>query len=185
MNKIIKAFVVVFAITLSFVNTSCDKFDTFALNVPFSVEVTTGGSSNPTAANPVTYCLSSSETYSDYAEDIEKLTFIEAAWRTVSVSNITSGDVTVTVRILGGAILFQKTLSGINPASYMSPNSPYVLTLTAAEIAALNSYLETYRANPGGAPCLQASVSAFVTTGTAPYSLSGVVDMVVEAETKL
>jgi hypothetical protein len=185
MKNIIKTSVFVFAIALSFISNSCDKFDTLPLNVPFSVAVTTGGSSNPTAANPVTYCLSSSETYSDYVEDIEKLTFVEAAWRTVSVSNITEGDVTVTVRILGGAILFQKTLSGINPASYMSPNSPFVLSLTAAEIDALNSYLETYRANPGAAPCLQASVSAFVTTGTAPYSLSGIVDMVVEAEIKL
>ena len=30
MNNIIKAFVVVFAIALSFVSNSCDKFDTFA-----------------------------------------------------------------------------------------------------------------------------------------------------------
>jgi hypothetical protein len=185
MNKIIKACVVLFAVALSFVSNSCDKFDTLPLNVPFSINVSTQGSSNPTAANPVSYCLSSSETYSDYTEDIEKLTFVEAAWRTVSVSNITAGDVTVTVRILGGAILFQKTLSGINPSNYKSPNAPFVLSLTATEVAALNSYLETYRANPGSAPCLQASVTAFVTTGSAPYSLTGVVDMVVEAVTKL
>ena len=43
MNRIIKALVVVFAIVLSFVSNSCDKFDTFPLNIPFSVTIVTQG----------------------------------------------------------------------------------------------------------------------------------------------
>lgn len=185
MKNIIKAFVLVFAVTLSIVNTSCDKFDSFPLNVPFSVKVTTQGSSNPTVTNPVSYCLSQSETYSDYANEIQKLTYVEAAFRTDSVKGITLGNVTLTVEIIGGAILFQKTLTAINPASYKSPNAPFVLPLTATEITAVNAYLENYRANPSTAPCIRASLQANVTTGTAPYYLGGFVDMVVEAETKL
>ncbi len=186
MNKIIKAFVVVFAVALSFISNSCDKFDTFPLNIPFSIpNVITQGSTNPTGGSSTPFCISQSSTYSDYANDIEKLTFVEAAWRTDSVKNITSGDVTVTLKIAGGANLFQKVLSGINPANYKSPNAPFVLNLTPAEISALNTYLENYRANPSSAPCLEASVSAFVVSGTPPYYLKGIVDMVVEAETKL
>ena len=185
MNKIIKSFVLVFAVALFFISNSCDKFDTFPLNVPFSIDVSTSGNSNPTDANPVTYCLTQSQTYQDYVNDIVKLTFIEAAWRTTSVNNITKGNVTVTLKILGGATLFEKTLNDINPSDYIKPKAPYVLSLTATEIDLLNKYLETYRANPQNAPCLQASVAAFVTSGNPPYSLVGIVDMVVEAETNL
>src|SRR4030065_2786592 len=101
MNKIIKAFVVVFAIALSFVSNSCDKFDTFPLNIPYSVTIVTQGSNNPSIASSQ-LCLSESTTYQDYVDDIEKLTFVEAAWRTDSVKNITTGTVKVTVRVAGG-----------------------------------------------------------------------------------
>ena len=181
MNKIIKAFVVVFAIALSFVSNSCDKFDTFPLNIPFSVTIVTQGSNNPSIASSQ-LCLSESTTYQDYVDDIEKLTFVEAAWRTDSVKNITTGTVKVTVRVAGGgATLFQKTLAGTNPADYIS--SPYILTLTDLEIQAINTYLNTYLENPN--QCLEASVEATVTSGTIPYYLRGIVDIVVEGETKL
>jgi hypothetical protein len=185
MNKIIKSFVLVFAVALFFISNSCDKFDTFPLNVPFSIDVSTSGNSNPTDATPVTYCLTQSQTYQDYVNDIVKLTFVEAAWRTTSVSNITKGDVTVTLKIKNGTILFQKVLSDVNPSDYIKPKSPYILNLAPTEIDLLNKYLETYRVNPQSAPCLEASLQAFVTSGNPPYSLVGIVDMVVEAETKL
>ncbi len=184
MNNIIKAFVVVLAVSMAFVGTSCDKFDTLPLNVPFSINVSTSGNSNPTVANPVQYCLTQSETYSDYIGDIEKLTFVEAAWRSISVSGISTGDVTVTLKIMGGKTLFQKTLSGIHPSDYKKPNAPYVLSLTPTEIDDLNDYLEKYRANPNNTTCFEASVQAVVTSGSAPYSLVGIVDMVVEAVIK-
>lgn len=182
MNKILRIFVVVFVVALSFVNTSCDKFDTLPLNIPFAVTVTTQGNTNP-SINSATYCLNESSTYRDYVEDIQKLTFVEAAWRTDSVKNITTGTVKVTVRVLGGATLFQKTIAGTNPSAYLSPNAPYVLTLTDTEIEALNTYLNNYLKEPN--QCLQATVEATVTAGTAPYYLRGIIDMVVEAETKL
>jgi len=182
MNKILRTFVVVFIVALSFVNTSCDKFDTLPLNVPFSVTIVTQGNNNPSSSSS-TYCLTESSTYQDYVEDIQKLTFIEAAWRTDSVKNIAAGTIKVTVRVVGGATLFQKTIAGTNPSAYLSPNAPYVLALSETEIEALNTYLNNYLQNPN--QCLQATVEATVTTGTAPYYLRGIIDMVVEAETKL
>lgn len=179
MNKIIKAFVVFFAVALSFVSNSCDKFDTFPLNIPFSVTIITQGSNNPSTASSQ-LCLSESSTYQDYVNDIQKLTFVEAAWRTDSVKNITTGTVKVTVKVSGGAVLFQKTLAGTNPSDYVS--TPYVLSLSASEIQALNDYLNSYLNNPN--QCLEASVEATVTSGTIPYYLRGIVDIVVEAETK-
>jgi hypothetical protein len=183
MNKIIKAFVVVFAVALSFVSNSCDEFDTLPLNIPFSVTVVTQGSTNPSTSSS-TYCLSQSETYQDYVDDIEKLTFIEAAWRTDSVKNISGGDIELTVKV-GGATIFQETLTNINPSAYQSPNAPFVFSLSATEIQALNDYLNAYL--NGSNQCLEAVVKATIKSPlpvTTVY-LRGIVDMVVEAETKL
>src|SRR3989304_5761937 len=171
MNKIMKALVVGFAIVLSFFSNSCDKFDTFPLNIPFSVTITTQGSNNPSTSSSQ-YCLSQSETYQDYVEDIEKLTFVQAAWRTDSVKNISSGDVEITVSIVGGATLFHETLTNINPADYQSPNSPFVFSLTDSEIQALNNYLNSYLNNPN--QCLEAEILATVDSGTPPYYLKGI-----------
>lgn len=180
MNKIIKAFVIAFAVVLSFVSNSCDKFDTFPLNIPFSVTIITQGNNNPSTSTSQ-LCLSQSESYQNYVADIEKLTFVEAAWRTDSVKNISTGTVKVTFKIVGGATLFQKTLPGTNPSDYIS--APFVLNLNATEIQALNDYLNNYLENSN--QCLEASVETTVTSGTIPYYLRGIVDIVVEAETKL
>lgn len=180
MHRIIKLFVVVFAVALSFSSTSCDEFSSFPINIPFSITVVTQGSNNPATSN-AQYCLTQSETYQDYVDDIEGLTFIEAAFRTDSVKTPLTGTIEVTVKIVGGATLFQKTLAGTNPADYES--TPYVFTLTAAEIQALNSYLNSYLENPN--QCLDVSVKATVTAGTAPYYLRGIIDIVVEADTKI
>lgn len=182
MNRIIKAFVVVFAFALSFVSSSCDEFNSFPINIPFSIPINISGSSTSSTASS-TYCLTQSETYQDYVDDIESLTFIQAAWRTTSVSGITSATIKITVSIVGGATLFQVTLSNINPASYQSPNGPFVLSLNQTQIQALTDYFNQYLKNSN--QCLQATVEATVNTGNAPYNLQGVIDMVVEAETKM
>lgn len=182
MNKIIKSFVVIFAVVLSFTSTSCDEFSSFPINIPFSITVVTQGS-NASISESTTYCLNQSETYQDYVDDIEGLTFVEAAWRTDSVKNITKGDITVKVEVDGGAVLFQKTLTDINPSVYQSPNAPFILSLTDSEILALNNYFNAYLENPN--QCLKTTITAVVETGTPPYYLRGIVDIVVEADTKI
>ncbi|NWF91037.1 MAG: hypothetical protein HXY50_16445 [Ignavibacteriaceae bacterium] len=182
MNRIIKLFVVIFAVALSFTSTSCDEFSSFPINIPFSITVVTQGSNNPAISN-AQYCLTESETYEDYVDDIEGLTFVQAAFRTDSVKNITNGTIKITLSVIGGSTIFQKTLSNINPADYKSPNGPFVLALTDTEIQALNTYFNQYLENPN--QCLQATVEATVNTGTPPYYLKGIIDMVVEAETKI
>mgnify|MGYP005842312959 CR=1 FL=1 len=182
MKNIYKTLIVIIIASIAFVNTSCDKFETFSINIPFSLKVITQGSNNPSVSSSI-YCLNESSTYQDYVKDIKKLTFIEAAWRTDSVKNIAAGTVKVTMRIVGGPTLFQTTIAGTNPAAYLSPNAPFVLILTGTEIEALNTYFNNYLQNPD--QCLQATVEVTVTNGTAPYYLRGIIDMVVEAETEL
>ncbi len=179
MKKIIIALLILFTVSFVIVNINCNKFNTFPLNIPFSVNVEVEGSNNPVSSF-TQYCLNQNRTFKNYAEKMKKITFIEAAWRTDSVRNITTGTVNVVVKIVGGDTLFQKTLNGTNPATYK--NMPYILSLTAVEIQALHNYFNAYLKNPN--QCLEASVAATVTNGTPPYYLKGFVDLVVEAETK-
>jgi hypothetical protein len=178
MKKLIITFLIVFTVSLGLVYISCNKINTFPLNIPFSVNVVVQGSNNPGSAF-TTYCLTQNSTFENYSDKIKKFTFIEAAWRTDSVKNITTGTVDVTVRISGGAILFHKTLPSTNPLAYKS--TPYIFTLSPTEIQSLTNYFNAYLQNPN--QCLEASVIATVTSGSPPYYLSGNVDIVVEAET--
>lgn len=180
MKNISRIFVFALVAALFFISNSCDKFDTFELNVPFPIEVVTQGSANPSVSTS-DYCLNQSETFRDIVEDIKKVTFVEAAWRTDSVKNITSGTVSVKLEEIGGAVLFQKTLPGTNPADYKS--KPFILSFTETEITILNNYFNQYIDNPNR--CLRATVTATVQTGTAPYYLKGYVDLLVSAETEL
>jgi hypothetical protein len=184
MSKIIKVFIVICVIAVSFSFNSCKKdsslsqVDDFSLNIPLSINVKTEGSTNPLISLPTPYCLSQSSGYTSNASKIKKLTFVEAAWRTDSVKNITTGTVKVTVGIVGGATLFQKTLAGSNPADYIS--SPFILSLTDTEKQALNNYLNEAVASPQD-HCLSATIQVNVGTGTPAYYLNGFIDMVVEA----
>lgn len=180
MKKLIIVFLTVFIVSFGLVNLSCDKMNTFPLKIPFSVNVIVQGSNNPSTSF-TQYCLTQNSTFEKYAKKIKKNTFIGAAWRTDSVRNITTGTLTVILKIAGGDTLFQRTLPNTNPAAYKT--TPYVISLTTTEIQALNNYFNAYLKNPN--TCLEASVRTMVTSGTVPYYLSGNVDFVVEAETEL
>ena len=166
MNKIIRTFVIVFAVSLSFISTSCDEFDSIPLNIPVSFDFTATGN------NPVydsgTYCLDdSSSTYSKYADDIETLTYVEAAYRTKSSSSSTL-SVTLNVRVINTntqAAIIDFTLPNFKPSDYIS--APLVLAFNQTQIQALNTYLadknnRCFRAviTHGGMPAGQTVVGA-------------------------
>ena len=121
MNKIIKACVLLFAVALSFVSNSCDKFDTLPLNVPVSLNLLPA-SGNPTF-NSGNYNLDSSKTYNDYKDDIEKLTYVEAAYRTKSVRIFSFNlplhlDVQV-INAVTSVPIINFTLNGFKPSDYI------------------------------------------------------------------
>jgi len=122
MNKIIKAFVIVIAITLSFISNSCDEFESFPLNIPFQIDIVVSGSTNPSQSTS-NYCLNESETFEGYLGDIESIKFVEAAWRTDSVKNITTtvqvGFVVINprtgeIKAMIGANPYTRTKYGLN-----------------------------------------------------------------------
>jgi len=175
MNKIIKAFFLVFAVTLSFVNTSCDKFDTLPLNIPFSFNFSaTAINSQYDSGN---YCFDvNSEIYRDYENKIKKITFVEAAYRTKTISD-PSIQGTLNIRVLNSntqAILINYAIQNFKPGDYIS--TPFVLPFDQTQIQALNSYLDSNR-------CLRAIIT--LTGIPLTQSITGAVDIVLEAETEL
>lgn len=177
-----KTFFIIIVFTYSLFNISCNSINTLPLNIPFSFQITAQGNSNPSISSAY-YCLSNSSTYQNYVEKIDKLTFIEAAWRIDSLKNIITGSVKLNVKVknIVDNTIFQKTLPSTNPLNYKG--KPYILPLTDSEIQVLNNYFNNYHKDPS--KCLEASIEITVTNGTAPYYLKGNLDMVVEAKTKL
>lgn len=174
MKKTIKALVVVFAVELSLLNISCDKFDTLPLNIPVSFKfLATSGSPTFDSGN---YNLDSSKTYLDYKDDIEKLTYIEAAYRTKSVSS-TSISVTLNVQLINALTsvpIINFTINNFKPSDYIS--TPLVLAFDQTQIQALNNYLVNNR------------VFRLIVTHTnmpSGQTIEGAVDAVFEAEVKL
>jgi len=173
----------VFAAIAVFTYLSCDKFDTFPLNIPMSVEIISQGSNSPIVESEV-FCLNNDQEFQEYRDKMKKVTFIEAAWRTKAVSANLQGNITLSLRDGNGNLLFTKTLPGADPAAYKAPNQPYVLTLSANEIQLINTYLEQVFSQGNQSFCFQATATITATSGSTPYLVDGFVDVVFEAETQ-
>ena len=175
MKNIIKSFVVILAVTLSIANISCDKFDTLPLNIPFSFNFSASGSN--TQYNSGNYCFDvNSETFKDNQDKIKKITFIEAAYRTKTISD-PALQVTLNIRVLNSLTdtdLINFSIQNFKPGDYIS--KPLVLTFDQTQVQALNTYLVSNK-------CLRAIITHTGNFGS--QSITGAVDMVLEAETEL
>jgi len=180
---ILHTFLVLFSAVAAFMYFSCDKFDTFPLNIPMSVEIISQGSNSP-IIQPEVFCLNNNQEFQDYRDKMKKVTFIEAAWRTKAVSSNLQGNITLSLRDGNGNLLFTKTLPGANPAAYMAPNQPYILVLSANEIQLINTYLDQIFSQGSQNFCFEATATITATSGSTPYLVDGFVDVVFEAETQ-
>lgn len=163
-------------ITLIFLQINgCDELNSIPLNIPVTItfENKTGSSLTFDSGN---YCLDSeSETYKEYQDKINSLTFLQAAYRTTSNSNSSfRGNIVVTIKNGFGQELASFQLDNINPDDYLT--SPLILQLSQAQIQAINNYLKT-------STCLQVVVDITSTGGET--TMSGAVDIVLEADTEL
>ncbi|QQS35656.1 MAG: hypothetical protein IPM56_15640 [Ignavibacteriales bacterium] len=184
MKKYIKSAVLVFTVLIFSLTNGCDAFDSFPLNMPFTITFTASGNSSTITDNGSGCLDTNSETYQEYRDKINSLTFVEAAYRTVSVNtgnqNITA-DISVIVSIPGGATLFNYTIPNVRPADFIS--TPLVLQLDQVELDAIRSYLELFQQVPS--MCFDATYTlSNISGGAAPYTVEGAVDFVLEAETE-
>ncbi len=176
---IMKMALVVFGVTmLSFNGCILDAFDHIPLNVPVSMKIATQGNGNILLGSG-SYCLDeNADVFKDYQNKINSIKFIQAAYRTESVSPGLEGDLSITVKDSTGSTLFTLTYQNVKPADYMPPKSPLILNLNQNQIQALDNYLQTFNNQ-----CLTGEVQILVTSGQAPYELTGFVDFVLEADT--
>lgn len=185
MKKYIKPALLIFTVLIFSFNNGCDAFESFPINMPFTIEFEASGTTSPITDNGVGCLETNSETYQEYRDKINSLTFVEAAYRTISLNpgnqNITA-DINVNVRVPGGATLFNYTIQNVRPADYIP--TALVLQLTEPELNAIRSYLELFESTPS--MCFEATYTlSNITGGTAPYTVKGAVDFVLEAETEL
>ncbi len=172
-------------ISFAFINIGCDEFNNFPVNIPISKQIIATGNNNSISGTG-NYCIDQeSSTFIDFKEKTKSLTFIQAAYRTKSVtaSGVAApnliGDIIVSVKSQFGPTLFSVTIPNVNPSDYI--NKALVLTLTQNEIQAMNGYFGNLQNT-----CFNGVIEVQnITGGIAPYEVIGVIDMVFEADTEL
>lgn len=167
-------------LSLILIFNGCDEFNSLPLNIPFTLKVHLEGS-NTELSDSIFYCLSTdSEIYTENRDKIKSLHFVEAAYRTLSVTPADlSGDIDVTLKDGNDNELFHSLIKDAVPADYMKPNSPFILKLTQEQIDLLNEYLNSLL-NEGA--CFTAKVAVNNISGKSPYSIDAAIDMVIEAD---
>jgi len=191
MRNINEVFLLLFITTFTVFFNSCNNESSqtisgndnyTSINITFPISVLTQGSSNPPLSNVTTYCLSQSPTYSNYANKIDTLKLIKVTWVTDSVKNFSKGNIQITLTKTNGQYLFIKTFPGVEPAKNNNPDIPFTISLSDDEKYGLESYLNGYLKNPN--QCLEGSIQVMVLTGTPPFYLEAILNIVVEARVK-
>jgi len=172
-NTITAIFIIFTAVSFN----ACDEFNTFPINIPISFEFTATGSNS--VFNSGQYCLEQSDVYQDYQDKVQSISYVEAAYRTISISDATvQGTINVQVfNTVTNTIIINFTLSNFRPADYIS--TPLILNIDQSQINVFNTYLNNL---PQNAKCFRVIVTITGISGT--QSLNGAVDVVFEAETE-
>jgi hypothetical protein len=156
-----------------------DAFNTFFVNIPYSINISTSGVLS-TISESKSFCLDESKTYEDYKDDIKSIKLIRITFRPTFVdpSNL-SGDVTVNVMTSTGTMLFTHTLNNVAVSNYLPPNAPYELELSPGVFDGVNNYLE------GGGRCFRAELIVNnIVPAVGTKTLEASIDIVFEAETE-
>ena len=165
--------------------TSCDVVDAlkdYPVNIPLSVTFSASGSSTSIVESKE-FCINNDSTYQAYSDKVKKVTFVEVAFRTLSFSPADlRGTIVVTLNDAAGNLLFSETIENASPGDYV--NTPYVISLDAAEIQAIDAYLES-ALSKNQTLCFTAGLNVSITSGSQTNSLEGAIDIVFEAMTEL
>ena len=186
MKKIKKYLFLILITSTVFLNQSCDILENFFLNLPLKQPITTTGN-GPTISETEVVCLAEYEAYQDNISDIQSVNYLSALYRTLDTPqltpDLTGTNITVTVVDGNGNLMFTKNLPTANADDYIE--EPYVLELTAQEIALLNGYLALYK-DPDlwDTVCFSATLTVENVSGSAgpPYTLTGQVELLLELE---
>ena len=157
MNKIIKSSILLFTMLIAVVMSGCDAFENFLFDLPISFTIDARGITN--ASGSESYCLTDNETYQDYADKINSITYADAYFVTREVNPETISG-TLTFQLLDGNnnTIITYVDNNITPANHDSTNA-YHLSLDQSEIDDINASLA------GGNRCFTGVYSVAVTSG--------------------
>lgn len=173
--KKIKYLLPLFISVLFFQLNGCDELNSIPLNIPYTYSFTDKTGSDITFDSGLQCLSSQSETYKEYQDKIQSLTYLEASYRTTDNSNPSvQGNLTAIIYNGSGQELASFSKNNIKPEDYKL--KPLTISFTQAEIQAINAVLSK-------STCLQAVVKISSMNGTT--TISGAVDIVFQADTEI
>ena len=183
MNKIFKQLLLFIGIIITIGILSCDEIvnlENLFINLKISQEIT--GTGIDLLDTTATFCLSEFDEINDYKDDIEKIKYVAAAFRTDSSTPGLTGDIFASiVSDDDGVTIFSFTILDAQVEDYIE--NPYELDLTQEQIDLFNAYLADYE----NKDCYTTTLSVTNLSGGdgPPYTLTGIVEVVLEIEAKL
>ncbi len=165
-------------VPLSFNGCILDALNTLTQNIPITQEFNVT-SSLPSYSQSETIDLSNSSTYQRFSDKIQSIKFLQAEFRTKSVTpSDLSANVSITLKDNNGNLLFTYPLGQIKPSDYQ--NTPYQLSLTSSQINVINDYLSILSNK-----VFVATISfTNITSSQLTYTINGVIDIVFTMNTK-
>lgn len=183
MNKIFKQLLLFIGIIITIGILSCDEIvnlENLFINLKISQEIT--GTGIDLLDTTATFCLSEFDELNDYKDDIEKIKYVAAAFRTDSSTPGLTGDIFASiVSDDDGVTIFSFTILDAQVEDYIE--NPYELDLTQEQIDLFNAYLADYANKDCYTTTL--SVTNISAEDGPPYTLTGIVEIVLEIEAKL
>lgn len=177
-----KNFLITLLLTGSvFLNSGCDvinSFETLPINIPISLPVYISGDGDDLSETQ-NFCLENFPDFNKYQNEIEDVNFVELSFRTKSFSpSNLRGNISFELMDASGNVIFMDELNNISPAEF--EQNPYVLQLSDDEINMMNEYLDSEDGT-----CFTGKVNLQITEGSGNNNLTGIIDIVFEAETKI
>ncbi|RJP72982.1 MAG: hypothetical protein C4539_02590 [Ignavibacteriales bacterium] len=137
-------YIFVATILLSVLYSGCilDAFDELVQNFSVERSFIIQGNTNNITPQTSSFSLEDSDVYEEYKNKIKDISFVAAS---VTVDSIDTpslqGDMILTLKDANGNTLFTHTFNDVKPADYYK-NKAMLLTLTQAEMTAVNNYID-------------------------------------------
>jgi hypothetical protein len=186
MKKLYKYIFLILVLFIFFFNQGCDILENLFLNLPLKQPITSTGN-GPVITETEVICLAEYDAYKDNIDEIQNVVYVSALYRTLDTPQLTPGltgsNISVTVVDGNGNLMFTKNLPTANADDYI--DEPYILELTAQEIALLNGYVALYKDEDlWDTVCFSASLTVENVSGSVgpPYTLTGQVELLMEIE---
>ena len=161
---------------------SCDVLQQLFFNLKLKEEFHATGN-GPNIFEEVFDCLSNDDSFNDNFDKIQNLKYVSAAYYTLDATppNLGGSNISATLTDCNGNVVLHQSLPTAQASDYVQ--NPYEFVLTQTEINTFNQYLANYQE----CDCFNGVflVEQVTPPGSAPYTLDGVVEIIIEVEANL